>query len=279
MRRARKQHGETAGLAVGSFGLPVSGAHIRLRPMTGEAELLLAERHPSDPALTLALLERLGEADPRLAWSALPVHDVDTLIVQLRQAQVGDRVVAEVTCGGVDCGQLVDLSFGLRAYLAHHRPRTVRGRGLTVAPCAEVPGWHRLEVDGTEAARFRLPTLCDQIAVAGVSDQAAALAARCIRPDGLSARARRRVEAAMEAIAPPLAGSLLGLCPECGAAIETWFDARLYCLQDLCGRARYVFDDVDVLAERYHWSERAILRLPCERRGRYAERARLARTA
>ena len=39
-----------------------------------------------------------------------------------------------------------------------------------------------------------------------------------------------------------------------------------------------VFDDIDVLAERYHWSERAILSLPLTRRTQYVERARQALT-
>lgn len=267
MRGARVQ--SETGPAEANFNLPVSGAFVGLRPMTGETELLLAERRPEDPVLALALLEQLGEADPQLAWSELPIHDVDALIVRLRQVQVGDRVVAEVTCGGADCGQRIDLSFGLGAYLAHHRPRRVRGRpGSAVALCAKAPGWYRLELDGVEVARFRLPALADQIAVASAPDQVAALAARCIQPDGLPARTRRRMETAMEAMAPPLATGLGGRCPDCGGMIEAWFDARLYCLQDLCARARYVFDDIDLLAERYHWSERAILSLPQARRER-----------
>ena len=259
--------------------LPVSAARVELRPMTGEAELLLAEGRPNDPWLALRLLELLGAAEPGFVWSALPIHDVDALIVYLRRAQAGDRVAAEASCANADCGERVDLSFGLGAYLAHHRPRPVRARSWAVEPSEDAAGWLRLVANRVEEARFRPPVLSDEIAVASAPNPAAALAARCICPDGLPAHTRRRVEAAMEAIAPPLAGEVRGRCPACGAAIEAWFDARLYCMQDLCARARYVFEDIDLLAERYHWSERAILSLPRARRERYAERARLARAA
>ena len=83
----------------------------------------------------------------------------------------------------------------------------------------------------------------------------------------------------MTALAPPLAGPLRGQCPHCGRFIEAWFEARLYCLQELRDRARFVHDDVDALAERYHWSERDILKLPQMRRAQYAERARQARSS
>ena len=70
-----------------------------------------------------------------------------------------------------------------------------------------------------------------------------------------------------------------GACPQCGAPITALFQARHYCLRELRDRARFVFDDIDVLAERYHWSERAILTLPLARRTQYAERARQALAA
>ena len=66
---------------------------------------------------------------------------------------------------------------------------------------------------------------------------------------------------------------------ECGTAIEARFDARLFCLQELCDRARFVYDDVDAIAARHHWSEAEILALPGERRIQYAERARQSRAA
>jgi hypothetical protein len=261
------------------FVLPVSRLRVALAEPTGAVELLLAESDAADPALGLAIAQQLGQAEGDVDWSALAVHDIDTLVVRLRQTLVGDQVVADTVCPTADCGRRVDLSFGLDAYLAYHRPRSARGRGWSAKPCAETPGWYSLEADGAEVARFRLPNVSDQIAVGGVTDEAGALAARCILAAEAPARVRRRVNVAMESLAPPLAGPLQGRCPDCEGRIDAWFDARLYCLQGLCARARFVFDDVALLAEHYHWSEKAILNLPLTRRERYAERARLARAS
>jgi hypothetical protein len=263
---------------VAQFVLPVSGAAVALRQPTGAQDVLLAEHRLDDPALVLALARQLGQADPSPDWAALPVTDIDTLILRLRQAVTGNRVLAEVTCTTASCGQRVDLSFGIDAWLAHHRPRRARGRDWRAEPAADAPGWYGLRSGAhDDEARFRLPTLADQIAVHGQPDAVATLAARCIRPAGLPGRARARVETAMAMLAPSLAGPLRGRCPHCAAPIAARFEARAYCLQELRDRARFVYDDIDALAERYHWSERAILTLPHARRTAYVERAMQAR--
>ena len=264
------------------FVLPVSGIAIAVRQPTGAEDLLLAESSIDDPALALAIARRLGLCEPSIDWAELTPADLDVLIARLRQALIGNRIVADVTCEAPECGSRIDLSFELEAYLAHHRPRgaPLRGRGWSVERCAEQPGWFRLLARGSsEAAEFRLPSAADQLAVFGRADAEDALAERCIRPPGLPGRMRARVEAAMQAMAPPLAGELQGRCPDCGARVSARFEARRYCLQELRDRARFVYDDIDTLAQRYHWSERAILGMPNARRANYAELAREARGA
>jgi hypothetical protein len=264
---------------VARFALPVSGVVVALRQPTGAEDVLLAEHIVEDPTLALSIAERLGETDAAVNWADLPVPDIDTLILRLRQAVVGNRVVAEVDCSTSTCGQRVDLSFGIDAYLTHHRPRPGRARRREwwTERAADASDWYVLRTRDADEVHFRLPTLADQIAVDELPDAAAALAARCIRPGRLPARPRARVEAAMTALAPPLAGPLQGRCPHCATPIAAQFEARLYCLQELRDRARFVYADIDALAERYHWSERAILMLPQVRRTSYVERARQAR--
>jgi hypothetical protein len=266
------------GVPAARFALPVSGTVVSLRQPTGAEDVLLAEHDPEDPALVLLLAEQLGFADPAAYWAELPVPDIDALVVRLRQAMIGDRVVADLTCA---CGQRVDVSFSLETYLAYHQPNTpaAKARGWAAAPVTDEPGWYELRTGTAEPIRFRLPTLADQIAAGVVADPAAALAARCIRPPLPPRAMRARVEAAMAALAPPLAGPIQGRCPDCAATIEARFVARTYCLTELRDRARFVYDDVDTLAERYHWTEQAILTLPHARRAGYAERARQARVA
>jgi len=264
---------------VARFVLPVSGLPVTLIAPTGAEEVLLAERRAEDPSLALALAERLGRADADVDWAELTITDIDTLIARLRIATVGDRVIGEAACAAPGCGEKVDLSFRLSDWLAHHRPRrgAPSGRGWRADPAADAPAWHVLSVDGAEAARFRLPTLADQIAIQTAPDPAAALAERVMRP--AAGRLRARAEAAMEMLAPTLSGPMRGQCPHCGAAITALFQPRQYCLRELIDRARFVYDDIDALAERYHWTERAILRLPAARRSQYVERARQARAA
>jgi hypothetical protein len=269
--------------------LPVSGLAARLRKPTGLEDVMLAEARVDDPALVLALLERLvridapGEtrwADGAAAWEALPVFDVDTLILCLRRRVMGDRLTSTLSCQGPECGSRVEISFGIEDYLGHHRPHrgALSKRGWRVGEADA--GWREIvDAKGEKGAkgtavRFRLPTLGDQLAVFGLDDPAAALARRCISADSAGAKARARAEAAMTALAPPLAGALQGRCPDCGTEITAWFEARAYCLRELSLHARFVYDDVDALAERYRWSERTILALPGARRAQYAERAR-----
>jgi len=269
---ARRSRSE---VPVARFVLPVSGAMVSLHQPTGADDVLLTEHRVDDPALALALAERLGRAKPALDWSQLPVCDIDTLIVRLRQALIGDRVTADVPCADAACGQRVDVSFGIDAYLMHHRPRPGRANRST-----DAPGWFVLPAKpaAADAVRFRLPTLADQIAVDGLPDAVAGLTMRCVQGAGpRSGRLRGQVEAAIAALAPVLAGPLQGQCPHCATPIAAWFLARRYCLQELQDRARFIYDDVNTLAERYHWSERAILTLPHMRRTSYAERARQAR--
>jgi len=266
---------------VARFVLPVSGLAVALIAPTGAEEVLLAERRTEDGALALALAERLGRADAPVDWAELSITDIDVLIARLRIAVVGDRVIGEAACVSPACGEKVDLSFRLSDWLDHHRPRrgAPKGRDWRAEPAADAPPWYSLLAQGAEAGRFRLPTLADQIAVQDAADPGAALAARVAQPADLPARVRSRAEAAMAWLAPAQAGPLQGQCPHCGAGITALFQPRQYCLRELRERARFVYDDIDALAERYHWTERAILRLPAARRGQYVERARQARAA
>ena len=255
--------GEAARPVLARFALPISGAAVWLAEPTGAEDLALAEAADGDAALALLLAERLGR-DPRggaIGWRALSVGDLDAFVLRLRQALLGDRIIADLRCPS--CAARFDISFSVASYLAHHRPRRAAAR-----PAAE-PGWFTLR--GTEAA-FRLPTVGDEMDLAGVADGAAELARRCLGP----AASRRRAEAAMAALAPVLAGEIGGPCAECGASVQVFFDARRYCLTELQQRACSVFEDIDLLARRYRWSERAILALPNRRRATYADLVRQA---
>ncbi|WNG35776.1 hypothetical protein F0U60_20360 [Archangium minus] len=254
------------------FRLPVSGLEVRLRPPAGAEDLLLAEARSFDAQLALALVERLGERAEGgpVDWAALPLTDLDTTLLRLRQGLVGDHVRADVVCGPDGCGARVDIAFRIRDYLAHHAPRALEG-----LEAAAEPGWYALQ--GT-AAVFRLPSGTDQLAIAFHPEGEEELARRCIRPAGLAPSLRERVEAAMEALAPNLCSELEGPCPECGASVRAAFDPQRYVLQELRAQATRVYEDIHLIARTYHWTEDAILALPHHRRALYAEHIRQERS-
>jgi hypothetical protein len=271
------------------ISLPVSGRRVLIRPLTGTEELLLLESSDDDLALALTLMTRVaqpleeegarGDAD---AWLQLTPTDVDFFILRLRQLMLGDRILSDVRCQAPGCKARIDVSFGIDQYLDHHlgaRGQT-RGRGW-IAESADEPGWFRVKDSRAPASRsgagavFRLPTAADLRDVATRGDAAAELTRRCIRSELESARLRRAAEAAMEAIAPNLSQDVEGRCPDCAAKIDIHFDPRHYCLRELRDRAKFVYQDVDAIARRYHWSEADILALPHLRRMRYADAARL----
>jgi hypothetical protein len=177
-----------SGAPVARFILPISGTALSLRQPTGAEDLVLAEHDPDDPALALALVDRLATADTTIEWADLPVTDIDTLIVRLRQALVGDRVIADGACSVPSCRQAVDLSFGLDAYLAHQRPRR-----KPAVVTGEAPGWFALPVPGAEPVQFRLPILADQIAIWAQPSPAGTAGAATGRPDPRPLSRMRRV--------------------------------------------------------------------------------------
>lgn len=253
--------------------LPVSRRAVSMRQPTGRDEMLLIEQHGSEPARAIAFADRL--AGGGLDAAALPAPDLDALLLRLRQVLIGDRVLAETRCVAPSCRARTHIAFGIEAYLTHHAPRAPRLRHCRVAPSLDAPGW--FDFHGAEKpARFRLPTAGDERDVAGRPDALATLAERCLAPTPFPGPFRHAAEAAMAALAPSLAGPLVGTCPECGEEVAVQFDPRRFVLAELRVRADFVAAEVDALAARYHWTERAILNLPSARRAAYADMARRA---
>lgn len=248
--------------------LPISQVVVDVRPPTGVEDLLLLETPQPSTELALALVARLAEplGGMLTAWDMLPVPDLEALLLLIRRTVFGDRVRAETRCTAPACGARVDVDFSIDDYLAHHAPR--RPRNVVQD---DAPGWFRLR--GSEV-RFRLPVVADRSAVAQTRNPAHELARRCIQPPDLPALGRRRVELALAALSPSLSHGLDGRCPECGTALLFYLDMQEFTLTELRDQARYVFDDVHLIAMTYHWSEAEILALPRARRMSYAERIR-----
>jgi hypothetical protein len=241
--------------------LPASGTRVLLREPTGEDELLLLQGAGSAPATTLALATRLA-TDPsgeEIDWPALPAVDLGAIALVIRASWLGNTVRTEALCPAAECDEPIDVAFGIAAYLDHHRPRRFRG-----AVEAE-PGWFKLS--GTDV-RFRIPTIADLLAALEGAGPATMLE-RCVLPADPAPPIGRRIDRALDALAPRLDGELEGTCPACGQTVDMRFDPASYVLEELRDAAAGLFAQVHELAFAYHWSEQAILGLGRRRRHGY----------
>lgn len=248
--------------------LPISSLDVRVRSLGGTEDLLLSEANVLDTQLALAVLREIVSTTngSPVSPEALSITDIDTLLLLIRRSLFGDLIRSDANCPSHQCGARIEVSFQIGDYLAHYQPRSRRG----VEP-ADEPGWFCLK---DLPVTFRLPTGADQVAIAHNSQPEKALLQRCVRPPDLPAKQCRRVEKAMEAMAPNLAQLLQGQCSECGAMVELLFDPQRFVLQELQNQAHFVYDDIHLLALYYQWSEAEILALPRSRRLYYAERIR-----
>ena len=246
------------------IALPVSGLNVTLRRPAGEDDVLLHEAPRRDMGLTVRLLSRVARAEGGdLRCGDLPVTDVEVLLLELRRLLFGDVIRGEAVCPAEGCGARVDVTFGLRDYVTHHAPRAVNG-----AQPADEAGWFTLS---NAAVRFRLPLASDRIAVDDTHDADQRMIARCVDPPELPPRLLGRVARALAALAPSLADVVQGVCPECGEAIAVYFDPQDFALRELRDEASYVFEEIHLVASRYHWAEADILAMPRSRRRQYAE--------
>jgi hypothetical protein len=230
------------------FVLPVSGTPLTLRAPSGHDEVFLAESAGGDVGLRIEVVRRLAPP-AREDWNALPYVDVDAALLALRQFLAGDRLVAEIRCA--TCGDWLDVTLSIDEYLKANRPRAVRATLPVTTPAAG-----------------RVLAAVEELGPAGAGS---ALAAESLKD--CSPHDARRALALLEKVAPPLAGPINGVCPQCGAAVSAWFDPGGFVIAELRARAALVFEQVHLLASRYGWTEDAILSMPGSRRAAYAELA------
>jgi len=240
------------------FELPVCGECVELRLPRGHDDTLVAEHRGDELELAIQLLACLAGNEPEF-WLALPLTDVDYAVLGLRRRLFGDAIRSDLLCRG-ECGQRVDVAFDIGGYVSHH----LGNRGHQAALAG---GWFGI---GEQQAR---PPTCGDLIELGGSTTRAELAARCFRIAPGSARLLRAREKSLATVAPNLASELTGTCPDCSAQMSVLFDPISFVMAELRQAALPVYDEVDVLAARYHWSEDDILSLPSWRRRRYVDAA------
>ncbi|MDD5034279.1 MAG: hypothetical protein PHE55_05935 [Methylococcaceae bacterium] len=246
--------------------LPVSGNEVSLRLPCGKEDLLLCEWKGGETALAQALLNAITDqtaGQDAFEWGELSVTDFEWTLLLLRRSLFGDWVRTSSICKQADCAAKVDISFRIGDYLEQFQIN----RPASVEPSPE-PGWFSL---AGKDIKFRFPTGNDQQAVAQFPQPELELQRRCVVPDMLPEDLLQQVQDSLESMAPTISGLLRGECPECGGMGDFYLDVQSYVLSELLDQAKFVFEDVHLLAGHYHWSEEAILNLPRQRRHRYVE--------
>ena len=245
--------------------LLVSGTALTVREPNGQDEVFLAETALAPLPAVLELARRVaGAADgTAVDWAGLPAPDIGATALEIRQSWFGDLIRSDARCADPECGEQIDVSFSIRSYLLHHRPR--RPRGVIQAPPGD--GWFSL----THApVRFRVPTVADLLAVMSDRRPEEALSSRCIDAAEISRALARRLDNALSALAPNLDDMLGGRCPGCGRQVTARFDPLGYTLAELRNAFSGIFLETHALAAAYGWPEEVILALPRSRRRRYA---------
>ncbi|SRR6266851_5663586 len=240
--------------------LPLSGATAQLRPLTGLDEAAVADLDGSSLHALGDVASRFGVLSP----GDLPVTDFDRLCLALHVYLHGDDIQGPAKC--VSCGEIITITFGAGDYAARFESRQPSG-------VSSDNGWFRF--DGEDFS-FRVPTLEDLREAEDATDPEEALLRRCSRPAQLPPAARDRIQHALELIAPVAAGPIAGSCPHCASEIDLLFDPFAFVLSEIGDGARFLFEEVDLLASRYHWREDEVLTLTSERRRAYVDAARRA---
>lgn len=265
---------------------------VELRALRGrEEETLTSRKAQSSAALVTDIISqcvmRVGtnsEISKNFARQLL-VADRQFIILKLRELTFGDRVRATIQCLAPGCGSKIDVDFSL-----HDIPvKELEQKGPTYT--LELSPQAGLEVAHGEIHReisFRLPNGGDQEVVSPMISCNESLALsmlleRCIQGIGpfsnpdkelvsmLSPMARHEIEKAMEAMAPRLELAMTVTCPECLSEFNIPFNVQDIFFGDFRTNLEQLYREVHCLADHFHWSEREIMEMSKQQRGKYIE--------
>ncbi|KQP70687.1 hypothetical protein ASF40_13170 [Microbacterium sp. Leaf288] len=233
-------------------------------PVRAQTILDLADAARGEAPIPRALRVAAAAGEDTAGLREAPLGHLHAAALGFHTALTGPRLEAVVTCPA--CASAVE--FALDADSLRGLSGTAASGDLTVPTQA-----------GAWRVRWRVPTAGDLAEVAGRTDAAATLLARCCDVTGPSGEDAtlapvevvEHIEAALAA-ADPLAEVTVGLdCPECGALFDADVDPIAFVWHEVESRARRVLREVDVLARAYGWTEADVLALPEQRRAAYLE--------
>ena len=265
---------------------------VELIPLCGRDEELLAGSAKSggSASLVTAILSRcvrrIGSIAPVThdVARALLVADRQYLLLKLREATFGPRVLATIPCPWPDCGKKVDIDFRIGDIPVRESETKDLVHTIELSSEAAYTG-----ADGAprQTISFRLPNGEDQEMIAPLlagneAEALAALLARCLERDDdgrdggaivplLSPAARFEIEGAMRRIAPAVELTMETDCPECGREFSVPFDLQDFFFGELRISRDLLYREVHYLAYHYHWSEREIMEMPRSKRRSFIE--------
>jgi hypothetical protein len=216
----------------------------------------------------LVLLRLAGDAAPEIL-PRLPLAERDRRLLGHRRATFGDRMLCLANCESCNATQEFELS-----------------AGRLLAGLQEFPAEETLEA-GEWRVRLRALASADLAAAAREKtpeSAAAILVAQAIveargpdgeAPDRLPDHLWRLVEARVAEREAAAEISLDLTCPACGTAWTAGFDIGSHFWAEVEADARRLLSEVATLAERFGWSEEALLAMPPNRRRAYLDLPRV----
>jgi len=246
-----------------AFGSPGQFLRLRVRELNGFDEQSISGL---DTATAIDLIDRLlvrppGSPVEHFKAAELTGSERDQLLAEIYERTFGPRIESAVRC--VLCEELFDLTFSIRDLLV-----SLDSDKSSTSVTHDTDGTYRL----ANGLRFRLPVGTDELAVVGLSPEAAQLALlqRCILESNESVEIDD-VQEAMEEVGPVMDLELDARCPECGGKQPVHFDIQSYLLRALLQERRRIGREIHRLAVAYGWSLNEILSLPRSQRQAFVE--------
>ena len=265
---------------------------VELRALTGREEEILASRKTqSSAALITDIISQCvmrigtnGEITKNFARQLL-VADRQFIILKLRELTFGERVRATIQCLAPGCGSKIDIDFSLHDIPVKELEQRGPAYTMELSPQA---GLEAADGEIHREISFRLPNGGDQEVVSPMISCNESLALsmlldRCVlgvgpvsNPDRelvsmLSPLARLEIEKAMETMAPRLELAMEVTCPECLREFEIPFNLQDIFFGEFRTSLDLLYREVHCLAYHYHWSEREIMEMSKQQRGKYIE--------
>ena len=225
-------------------------ATVRLRPMTGQDELLVTGTEPDSAFSLLRRLAANGHGRP-LDFSQLTVSQVDRLLAGLYIKLYGELAECRVRCRF--CGEGFEFTLRLSELIAAQdadRPQPAEPDGAWTLP---------------DKRRVRAPMLED----INSADDPESLLARLVVSGDPSVDPDMVVDF-LERAAPVLTLDLSANCPHCGREQIARFDLTRYFARRLVGERSFLLREAHLIAAHYGWSYQEIMLLSRDERRAYA---------